>query len=872
MPNSLHSRKQADSREGTTDGASKPDPNREWPLIGRSEELALIEGTIDGQSIPGVLLAGAAGTGKSRLATEARALAASRGATSLYLTPTRATSAVPLAAFSPIETVVEGATTDERTLLDSLVSISRASDGLLVAIDNIEHLDRPSMAVVHAAASSGAIKIVGTLRTDENAQTDVVSLWRDLRLRRLEVQALSRQQTHAMLRAGLGGEIDRMAGRMIWEASAGVPLYVRELALEAISQEALSYMAGVWMPSGPLPTPASLRELVELRMMDLDTAATSAAEILAVADELSLYDLAALTDPAVVGVLESSGILHIHDEGRTPIAGFVHPLFGEVLRHSMSRTRHSQISGQLADRYLQAAEITPESRVRVACWQLDAGAKPDPDSWTQAAHEAYRSGDFSLAERLAQAVATRSAGAVVLLAQLHHERGNHLEAEQISATVDLGRFDESHRRRALVQRAVNLFFGLGRGREALELLEPADPANAAWFLLNMGEVTQASTTLSRIEDADESGATVTRIWVDALGGSPQRAIERASEAIGSATPRGILPSRFRDFPELPQALAMLEVGQLDEAASVVQNGLAESVERHPDFIRAWWLFLSARLMLDKGRLLSAGRLFAEGAAIQRDMNQPGLLRWYLGGAAFAYAQSSNPARALPLLEESERIGPRDERLFDFEVELAQSWLMARNGDRPAAFRSLLKSADQMAKDGATSLARRVWFEVARLGGRSRVTDRLSGKSCLDRLRLGFTQSDSGSEFAEVAAGFESLGTHLWAAEAWNAASLAFRKNHDQRSATDALRRASECRGRCEDADTPGLANENSIAPLTEREREVIGLAARGTPSKQIADTLFISVRTVNNLIQRAYTKLGVSSRAEAAVALGIAAK
>ena len=53
-------------------------------------------------------------------------------------------------------------------------------------------------------------------------------------------------------------------------------------------------------------------------------------------------------------------------------------------------------------------------------------------------------------------------------------------------------------------------------------------------------------------------------------------------------------------------------------------------------------------------------------------------------------------------------------------------------------------------------------------------------------------------------------------------------------------------------------------PLTAREREVAGLAAAGVPSKEIAERLFLSVRTVNNHLQNAYTKLGVSSRAEVA--------
>ena len=53
--------------------------------------------------------------------------------------------------------------------------------------------------------------------------------------------------------------------------------------------------------------------------------------------------------------------------------------------------------------------------------------------------------------------------------------------------------------------------------------------------------------------------------------------------------------------------------------------------------------------------------------------------------------------------------------------------------------------------------------------------------------------------------------------------------------------------------------------LTEREAEVIGLLARGLQTKQIARTLGISVKTADRHIQNAYAKIGVSTRAAAAV-------
>ncbi len=61
-----------------------------------------------------------------------------------------------------------------------------------------------------------------------------------------------------------------------------------------------------------------------------------------------------------------------------------------------------------------------------------------------------------------------------------------------------------------------------------------------------------------------------------------------------------------------------------------------------------------------------------------------------------------------------------------------------------------------------------------------------------------------------------------------------------------------------------VKNGSSVV-LTEREQEVLDLLARGHTNKNIAQALFLSVRTVEAHLRNIYGKLGVSSRTEAAI-------
>ena len=126
----------------------------------------------------------------------------------------------------------------------------------------------------------------------------------------------------------------------------------------------------------------------------------------------------------------------------------------------------------------------------------------------------------------------------------------------------------------------------------------------------------------------------------------------------------------------------------------------------------------------------------------------------------------------------------------------------------------------------------------------------------------------GEALAAAAATFVELGMLLHAAEAEADSSRAYRKAGRSRDAAAAAQRSQALARQCEGATTPALVLADEVTPLTRREREVALLAAQGLASKDIAEKLFLSVRTVENHLQRAYEKLGIAGRDELAGVIG----
>jgi DNA-binding CsgD family transcriptional regulator len=117
----------------------------------------------------------------------------------------------------------------------------------------------------------------------------------------------------------------------------------------------------------------------------------------------------------------------------------------------------------------------------------------------------------------------------------------------------------------------------------------------------------------------------------------------------------------------------------------------------------------------------------------------------------------------------------------------------------------------------------------------------------------------------VAGRLEGMGSLLLAAETFAQAATAHRAHARTRLANASTARAAALAGICGAAPTPALSSAASpTVHLSEREREVASLAARGMSNRAIARALQLSTRTVESHLYRACTKVGASGRGELA--------
>lgn len=869
-----------------------------WPLVGRDEEIMAIADLMGDRDRQGLVIAGAAGTGKSRLALETLALASKIGWVGLRVAASRASATVPLGVFAPLlpgrHNDTAGTFEGLNWAAQALIDRSQARRIMLI-VDDAHHLDPASATLVHQLALEGAVSVVATVRSGEGMPDAVVALWKDGLALRLELQSLSHDETARLLGLALSGEVDMATAHALWNASTGNPLFLRELVLAALYESVLIEENGVWILNGQLQVPSSIQDLVRQRLTGITPTEREAMYTLAFGDVLGLDLMRTLHPRADLEALERRGLIRLDDDGRRRPVALTHPMYGDVLRAQAPGTTAVAVARRLTTAVEGLGARRREDALRVATWQLTAGGEAEPGLLAAAAHQAYHAADFDLAERLARAaLAGRYQPAVaVLLAQLLDERGEHTEAEAYLRRLEVPALAPPLRIRAALARADNLFFGLGLEAEAQQVLTDGERAsagapageliaNSAWMALHAGQPRVALGRLTAVEPTDTRGAVAANIvtsWATALLGDTAVAIRAAEEAaVREQPPTYPHVSRHESFPELARGHALLLAGRLDEAEEVAREGQAAAITAGPSFLQARWTTLLGAVLLERGLVVTAATTFQQAAALQRRLGQTGLLRANLSGQVLATAQAGAVPEAITAMEELDQLPTTPERLFEADVLSARAWLAVARGEQSKAALLLREAADTARRSDLVATEVRVQHDLVRLGHAGEAAAHLSdlaartdSVSVQARARHAAATVDGSSDSLESAAKvFDRLGLWLLAAEAFTSAAAAY-ANAGRRRAQACRRRAASLRTRCQGARTPGMLLEDHVSPLTPREREVVTMAANGLTSKTIAERLVISVRTVNNLIQRAYLKLGVHNRREAAAMLGLGA-
>ena len=886
-----------------------------WPLVGRGEELAELERLLAPDRGPGgVALFGDAGVGKTRLVAEVVDARRGDGVAVEWVRATEAAKHIPLGSFAHLLEPVDDAHHPDDLLHVALAGLRERSGAanLILAVDDAHLLDESSVALLHLAVTQSAVQVLASVRTAEPVPPGLVGLWKDELLVRLDVGPLTRDATEQLVLAMVGGLVDqgqasppdgewRSGGTVpaslldrIWRLSRGNPLFVRELVTAAVERRHGGGGGRILLPAeGPRER---LRELVEERLRLLEPSWRRALEMVAVGEQVPLEAVERLADPADLEALEHRGLVEIITTDRASTVQVAHPLYGEVLATSLPRLRRRAV---IRDLIGAVEDIGQFDRLRLATWRLESGLPGEAEQLLPLAREALGRLDHRLAERLSLAAGgTSRADAGLVLAEALSGQGRIGDAEAVLAELRPAEPEEVAR--VAIARASELFLHLDRSAEAFDVLRTADTdlaGHPAWqadcrsvmaqmlmFSLRLAEAGDIADELLADASAPETArlrAATVALTVRGAEGRLDAGLAMLDEDLHASARRHRREVPFGDIQlRMARFQGLYWAGRLRELDAYTADNLGIELEQPPPSLRG--ILAGFR----GGALLARGHAAAALAELQRSCRMLAESDWF-GQRPLAEAMRTRAAVfAGELVVADEAIGAADiayaadvrrsARTLPY-IELSRAWLRAAQGgaaDAAAGCLALATALDHVLKP----LAVEVLHAAVRLGRAAdavealeRLADAVDGPfvDVAARHARALAQGD-GNLLAGVAREFEDLGADLLAAEAHRAAENAHRRQGRGASASVSARRVAELLRRCGNPRSPALELTVPLGEeLTEREREVALLAARGLTSPEIAAALYLSVRTVDTHLHRVYRKLMIDGRHELADALGI---
>ncbi|HEX3265971.1 MAG TPA: AAA family ATPase [Candidatus Limnocylindrales bacterium] len=815
---------------------------------------------------------------------------------------------------------------DQRALSVATTALLRslaAATPLLVAIDDAQWLDPTSAAVlayalrrlvdlrvavllaVRGTAEAGTLELITGAPSDE----------RD----RVHVGALPLAGLHQLFRSRLGRSFPRLVLLQIEAASAGNPFYALEIARELAASETELH------PGDRLPIPRSLGALVEARIEALAGPTREALLLAATATDPTVEALE-LVEPATGAALAAAvgaGIVEV----QAGAVRFTHPLLAQAVIQTTSpadvRRAHAALarvarSDDARARHLAGASDGPDARVaaaleRAAASARDRGATLDAAGLYERASELTPAAQAADALRraalagetlfvdvsevvhadriLARAIeaaapSPQRAEVMSLHAILRYYHGDTPGAvalgDRAVAEAGTGSGPAARILRATVMaRAAFLVMQLDleRGLElvtgALRLLDPApeatDPellanvlllhASAALGLARGYEAAEIERGLALIDPDGRSweheGADGIAFGLARMTDDLDRAIEMTRELIQAKSgPGGDDPFNLVQLSGLQVLRGDLEAARAS-AEAADQGYAAEGADVFPAWRRRGLALVAAHA----GQPEDARRLASEGlelALATGDLTLEAYHRHILGFVALAAGDPRGAAEQLePAAQAARATGTVHPGRFKIDGDRLEAALGA--GDVAGA-RAIATALEEV-----NAVAPTPWTRAIAARGR------------------GLVLAADGDLAGAVGALEEALRAHadlpmpLERARTLLALGQVHRRRKEKRLADERLRAAIDVfdevgAGAWVDRARGELARvgrrPHASTDLTETERRVAELAARGLSSREIAEAAFLAPKTVGNVLGRVYAKLEIHSRAELGARMG----
>jgi DNA-binding CsgD family transcriptional regulator len=809
---------------------------------------------------------------------------------------------------------------DQRAVSVATLGVLRLlarSRPLLVAVDDVQWLDGPSARVLAFAVRRLTHEPVGLLVSVRTTGRQAVPLnleqaWPPDRVGRLLVGPLSVGALQRLVRSRLGRSLPRSVLLRVHEATAGNPLFAVEVARVLLQRpDGLD-------PGQGLPVPEGLRQLVRLR---LDGLPAQARRALLPVSALTRSTVAMVERATGAPAVARRGLEQAADAGVVEVDGdvvrFAHPLLRSVVyadAPSQQRRRlHRRLAQVVLDpeehaRHLALATDRPDAGVAqaledaavlarsrgapaAAAELLELAGTRTPagraqDRWRrtlEAGRYYFEAGDTQRARTLLEtAVATaashdaRAQARLALAGVLHHSDGP-LESVPVLE-------------RALEEAGAN------RG---LRMEVERELAHDLWLRGDLAEARRhARAAVELAGEVGEPAALVTtaanQTLLDAAeGGVTPESLERARSLVASA-PGSSGAGQLTMVEPAEEVLALLLVvaGELDEARGLYLEQLKQASVRGDEHRREYLAWCLARIEVRAGNFqLAAG--YAEESDLEA-AGQEGLVSETLGARAEVAVLLGRVEVAHRAAEEGLTIAERHglglaalrnrAALGFLELSLgnpanAHRWLgpaVAAMHDmglgEPAYVPLLPDEIEALIALGELEQAAslidvleerghaldRPWALAAAARGRGLLqAARGEQAAALEALQLALQEHNRMAQPFELGRTLLVKGTIERRARKWGAAraSLEGGLTHFERlGAVLWVNRA-----RTELRRVGGRAPARHLTPTEEKVAELV---STGLTNQEVADALFVSVRTVEANLSRIYHKLGVRSRTE----------